>query len=77
MIAMDQPAPDEVTLSIFTSNLELVYSNSLKPHVFLGRSVITWNGKTNDGTDVSSGIYFYVIESQKGTSKGKFAVIQQ
>ena len=77
VIPIDDASSGEVTLHIFTSTFELVYSKTLLPTTFLGRIVVTWNGKNNDGVDVSSGIYFYAIESNEGTSKGKFAVIQQ
>ncbi len=76
-IPIEDAGSEEVTLYIFTSNLELVYSRTLQPNPFLGRFVLTWNGQNTDGVDVGSGIYFYAIESKKGTSRGKFAVIQQ
>lgn len=44
---------------VFTRNgTQIYYSRS--PRIF-------WNGKTSSGTDVSSGIYYYVIE-ETGTS---------
>ncbi|MFQ5799384.1 MAG: FlgD immunoglobulin-like domain containing protein, partial [Bacteroidota bacterium] len=76
-IPIEDVSAEEVTLYIFTSNLELVYSKTLQPNLFLGRFVLTWNGKNTDGVDVGSGIYFYTIESKKGTTRGKFAVVQQ
>ena len=44
---------------VFTRNgTQIYYTRS--PRIF-------WNGKTSSGTDVSSGIYYYVIE-ETGTS---------
>lgn len=68
---------EEVSISIFTSNFELVYSRTARTILYLGRSIITWNGETNTGREVSSGVYFFVLESKAGTSKGKFLVVKK
>jgi len=34
---------------------------------------ISWNGKTNRGTPLNSGVYFYVLESVEGDPGGKFS----
>lgn len=77
VIPLEQVSDDEVTLYVFASDLELVYSKSLQPRRLVDQYVATWDGKNNDGEEVSSGIYFYVIESRKGTRKGKFVVLQK
>ncbi|HEY4643879.1 MAG TPA: hypothetical protein VIH68_04090, partial [Bacteroidota bacterium] len=77
VIPIEPSDSEEVSISIFTSNLELVYSRTARTILYLGRSVINWNGETNTGQEVSSGVYFYVLESKAGTNKGKFVLVKK
>jgi hypothetical protein len=39
--------------------------------------VIEWNGKTNDGEIVRTGVFLYVLEGQSQTLTGKIAVVRK
>ena len=66
------------TLSIFSTDMKLVYSGMLssKLSTLLGGQVLQWNGVKNNNEVASSGIYIYFIQLQGQSIKGKFAVIR-
>jgi hypothetical protein len=66
-------------LSIFSSDMKLVYSGSISSTMsaHLGGQVVQWNGiKNNDGM-ASSGVYIYFIQTQGHSIKGKFALLKK
>ncbi len=66
-----------VTLSIFSSSTDHVYSATLSPRSFNGEYVVQWNGRNEDGDVAGSGVYVYVIHSGKETVTGKIALLRK
>ncbi len=66
-------------LSIYTSSMSLLYSASLTSRYssLVSEQVFGWNGVTNKNDLAASGVYFYVIQTQAGVEKGKFAVLRK
>ena len=67
------------TLSIFSSDMKLVYSATLtsKLSMLLGGQVLQWNGVKNNNEAASSGVYIYFIQIQGQSIKGKFALLRK
>lgn len=64
-------------ISIFNSSAELVYKASIGPfNSSLNNVSWRWMLTNNSGKKVSSGIYYWVIEMDGDTAKGKIAVIR-
>ena len=66
----DGIVPGQTTIKIYSLSGELV--KELKN---ISRNEITWDGKTEHGNTVISGIYLYIYESPKEKGIGKFTVI--
>jgi len=66
-------------LWIYTSSMSLLYSASLTSRYssLVSEQVFGWNGVTNKNDLAASGVYFYVIQTQAGVEKGKFAVLRK
>ncbi|HTX17286.1 MAG TPA: MXAN_6640 family putative metalloprotease [Bacteroidota bacterium] len=66
------------TLSIFSSTMKLLYSRTssslLSP--VAKEQVFEWDGIIDGKGLVSSGVYFYVVNTSGGIAKGKFAVLR-
>ncbi|HOW89290.1 MAG TPA: S8 family serine peptidase, partial [Elusimicrobiales bacterium] len=56
----------ELEVSIFTQEGERVRKVS----------GATWDGKNEAGTKAASGVYLFIMKTDKGTAKGKFAVLR-
>lgn len=70
------PTGKKGKLSIFTSSGDLVYQTRIGPFNLNNNNITCHWGLTNQkGTQVSSGIYFYLIEMGSETKKGKIAVL--
>jgi flagellar hook assembly protein FlgD len=41
-----------------------------------GNYTVTWNGKDNSGKNVSSGVYFYKMETEKYVSTKKMILMK-
>jgi flagellar hook assembly protein FlgD len=41
-----------------------------------GRYQVSWDGKNEEGNDVSSGIYFYVIKTKDFTQTKKMTLVR-
>jgi hypothetical protein len=66
------------TLSVFSSAMDLVFSSDLRTVVPQpGKQVFAWNGKTNNGELVHTGIFFFVLELPDQTLTGKIAVVRK
>ncbi|UCH85652.1 MAG: hypothetical protein JSW50_08200 [Candidatus Latescibacterota bacterium] len=65
-ISFTLPEPGHARLSIFSPGGELVRTlvNATLP---AGLKEVTWDGKDENGAEVSSGVYFYRLESGKQT----------
>ncbi len=64
------------TLNIYTSNMDLVCSISEISRSWNGRQVFEWDGRNNDKSIVSSGVYLFVLSLVDRTITGKLAVIR-
>ena len=69
-VVFDELAPNS-KITIFTIMGVLVR----ELHAGAG-PLFRWDMKNDDGTDVASGVYVYLIESGGGTATGKLAVIR-
>jgi len=72
-IAWSVQTAGKVTLKVYDPSGRVVRNlveSSMKP----GRYAVTWNGKANDGRDVSAGIYFYKLETSSGKLEQKVVV---
>lgn len=71
------PADKKGNISIYNSAGTLVYKSPIGPFNPINNSVAwRWNLKNGDGRPVSSGIYFYVIEMDGESKRGKLAIIK-
>jgi hypothetical protein len=66
------PAGSRVYL--FTARGEHVVT--LRHDGILNDGTVPWNLKTKENLDVAAGVYFWVVESDAGTQRGKLAVIK-
>ncbi|HPN31842.1 MAG TPA: FG-GAP-like repeat-containing protein [bacterium] len=62
--------PANSNIEIYTVAGKKVFSQTVNETPF------RWNVKNNDGRDIASGIYFFVVKSSAGVKTGKFAVIK-
>lgn len=65
------PANSDIKVKIY--NLEGILVRKISG----SGSYIEWDGKNSQGSTVASGIYFYVADTDNGTVKGKFTVINK
>lgn len=66
------------TLSVFSSSMDLVFASTLQsvaPQP--GKQVFAWNGTTNSGEIVQTGVYLLVLEALDQTITGKIAVLRK
>ena len=73
--ASQKDEEDTAELYIFTSNMELIFSD--KHEVFISRlnsPAVSWNVRDSDGNKVPSGIYIYVTKRSGEIKKGKLAI---
>jgi hypothetical protein len=71
--------PATGTLSIFSSDMKLVYSGRLTSTLspLIGRQVLQWNGLKSNNETASSGVYIYFIQFPGESIKGKFALVRK
>ncbi|MEW6510704.1 MAG: MXAN_6640 family putative metalloprotease [Bacteroidota bacterium] len=65
------------TVSVYTTDMELVYSGYQSSQTYLGRRVFTWNGASHSGEIAPTGIYVFVLQGGEKTVTGKFALVRQ
>jgi len=66
------------SLYVFSASADLVASmTGISSTAHLGRQMFTWNGRTNDGTFASTGVYLFVIELPGGRVTGKIPVVRE
>jgi flagellar hook assembly protein FlgD len=56
------PAPNHVVIQIFNTNGQLIRSLANEDKV-TGSYSIVWDGKSNNGGKVSTGVYFYSVKA--------------
>jgi hypothetical protein len=74
---VDVTQQTSVTLTIYSSSLDLICSRVENSEPEYGRQVVVWDGKNSNGRLVSSGIYIYRIVSADREYEGKIAVVRQ
>lgn len=77
-IPVNISGPTQGQLSILTSSMDLVFSQTIDPVTPRpGQQAFAWNGRTNKGNIVQTGVYFFVLEVQGQTLNGKIAVVRK
>jgi len=69
-------AADEADVAVYASSMDLVYHDHQQATSHLGQSVFVWDGRTNAGATVPSGIYVYVLKTGGRLQTGKIAVVR-
>lgn len=64
----------ELDLNVYTSAMELVYESKKPVTSYSSYKVIEWNGRSENGERVSSGVYIYAIKSGDEIRKGKLVI---
>ena len=71
------PAPngvsEEALLYIYTLNMKLVYSGSLKV-IKTDKLFVRWSGLDDKGSRLPNGVYFYVVKRDDSIIKGKVVI---
>ncbi len=73
--SLSEPLFKTIHLKIFNSLGELVRTIAVNLNGS-GFYEVKWNGLLNDGTNASSGIYFYVVDFQSFTLSGKMVLLK-
>lgn len=66
---------DNIGLYIFSTAMELVYSNDDIPRDNQNENVVKWKVKDNQGRNLASGVYIYVVKSGDKIEKGKLVIL--
>ena len=74
-IAFDLPAKTHVTLSVYNVLGQKV-STLVNEDLSAGSYVTDWDGTSDGGTSVASGIYFYRIETDKNVETKKMVLLK-
>jgi len=74
-IPISATSRDNVGLYIFSTAMELVYSNDDMPLDNQNKNVVKWKVKDNHGRKLASGVYIYVIKSGDNIEKGKLVIL--
>ncbi len=74
-IPISATSRDNVGLYIFSTAMELVYSNDDMPLDNQNKNVVKWKVKDNHGRKLASGVYIYVIKSDDNIEKGKLVIL--
>ncbi len=75
MVRFALESPSEVRLEIFDSSGRLVRTLASGPHG-AGEFSIDWNGRDDGGRDVSPGVYFNRLTTERGTVTRKLTRVQ-
>ncbi len=68
---------DDVRLSIFSSDMRLVYQDYIERSQAFGRTVYRWDVRDDRDRQVASGVYVYVLEYDDTVTKGKVTIIRE
>jgi hypothetical protein len=66
---------NNVGLYIFSTAMELVYSNDDMQRDNQNKSVVKWKVKDNQGRKLASGVYIYVLKVGDNIEKGKLVIV--
>ena len=69
------PNPSNVDIMVYDSRGKIV-KNILRDFQISGKYSVNWDGKNNNGIAVSSGIYFYEIQTQYTHQKRKMLLLK-
>lgn len=76
IVFMNFPAHKKGKIAIYNNSGNLIYNSAIGPfNPDINDVSWRWNARNEKGERISSGVYFYVIEMDKKTARGKFAVI--
>jgi len=64
-------------LYVFSLTMELLYSGELVLQANGKYPIVRWNGITDSGERLSSGVYIYIVDSNTKLTKGKFVVLNE
>lgn len=64
----------DAELYVYSSDMNLVFSESLKVFV-IDKAKVIWDAKDNSGSKLSTGIYYFVTNSNENIKKGKIVII--
>ncbi len=77
-IPVDSEIPVTGVLTVYSSNMDLVYNSGTVHSSGSIRQVFSWSGQTETGVLAPTGIYLYVLQVGEGrTIRGKIAVIRR
>jgi hypothetical protein len=76
-IPVTSPESDDVDLNIYTSSMDLVYSERQVLTRQDNQPGVRWNVLDNDGQKLASGVYIYAIKSGDKTSIGKLVIFNE
>jgi hypothetical protein len=54
-----------------------VYTAEKSAERKLGRTVMSWDGKSSAGTLAASGVYFFVLDAADKSTTGKFVIVRK
>lgn len=66
---------NNVGLYIFSTAMELVYSNDDMQRDNQNKNVVKWKVKDNQGNKLASGVYIYVVKFGENIEKGKLVIL--
>jgi hypothetical protein len=66
---------NNIGLYIFSTAMELVYSNDDETRDAQNRNIISWRVRDNQNRKLASGVYVYVIKSGNEVEKGKLVIL--
>ena len=69
-----QNLPSDASVKIFTSRGQHIKTLFHDGNIQSG--TVSWNLKTKENLDIAYGVYFYIVESDVGSKKGKIAIIK-
>ncbi|MCP4724119.1 MAG: T9SS type A sorting domain-containing protein, partial [bacterium] len=75
LVKFGLPRLSEVKIRIYSVTGKLVYSEN-HPNLPAGHHIFKWNGRSNSGNTISSGIYFLVISNGKELKSQKITLIK-
>ena len=74
-IEYDLPEAGKVTLIVY-NQLGQVVKTLVQTEQSAGRYRVSWNGRSEDGREVSSGIYFYQLKTETFSQTNKMILLQ-